>query len=916
MDAVRLILILSNAGIWEDKTEEVAAWTADPGNGFIRVTYKANPGREYPFRFERFRCFSSAATLNPIEVQLRVDGRLLSAVDSIAKFPGYYLVVARGVRELYSASDVSEERDVSVDPSCGAALDYFRAVAELVSVRTDEDQSILASQYKYLRRVSNASVLAAYLTPGSALRNSDLLSPLIFPFGTNASQMAAVESVFRSQVTVVQGPPGTGKTQTILNMVANAIHLGQTVAIVSNNNSATKNVADKLVSRDLGFLVASLGKRDNKAAFIETQCGYPSWVSQAEIPPDQMGRLDERIVSLTETLGRLVRANNDRAALASRIAQLRAEAGLHSRIQGSEVPPSMRPIVDRLGASSVLQLLIECEENGDRSRLSMFGWLKSLFVYGFLESRRRHRLIALGPITLRGLYYEKNLAELEAKLVEAERFLAENDFEAVQRETEKCSWQRLLVDISSRFRCREKRATFTERDLWSKYSQLQQEYPIVLSTTHALKTSLAPDCLYDLVIVDEASQVDIATGVLALSCAKRVAIVGDQAQLPNIIDQESRGKIDALWGKYQPECNAWNYTSHSLLSSVAAMWPEAPNVLLREHYRCHPQIVGFFSPKFYDDKLITMTTDGGESDVMQVIFTVPGNHARGRINQRQIDVIRQEILPALHQAGVTDVGVIAPYRAQVAMLREAVGDAAEVDTVHGFQGREKHAVVLSTVDNQIGEFVDDPKLLNVAVSRAQRRLIVVMADKSGDFTTNFGDLVRYIVRQNQLVVRSKVRSVFDLLYADYEVARQEFLSSNGRGSAWDSECLAEAVVVETLRSREFCTANLACLRHAPLAWLVDDLSMLSEREREFATNPWSHVDLLIYDTIGKIPLVCVEVDGWAFHRPGSLQSVRDEIKDGVLRRAGLPLVRLSTTGSGESAIVSKALRQAIGLRQS
>ena len=293
--------------------------------------------------------------------------------------------------------------------------------------------------------------------------------------------------------------------------------------------------------------------------------------------------------------------------------------------------------------------------------------------------------------------------------------------------------------------------------------------------------------------------------------------------------------------------------------------------------------------------------------------TVPGNHARGRINRRQIDVITREVLPALRDAGVTDIGIISPYRAQVAVLKEAVGDGIEVDTVHGFQGREKQAIVVSTVDNEIGDFVDDARLLNVAVSRAQRRLIVVMAAGQDSFTTNFGDLVRYIRHHQQVETQSKIRSVFDLLYPHYADARRDFLNANGRGSVWDSENLAEAVVRDVLESTEFAGMSLGCIRHVPVSWLVTDRSGLSERERQFAAHPFAHVDLVVYDTIGKAPLVCIEVDGWEFHRPGSLQSARDEIKDAVFRRRGLPLIRLSTTGSNEAAVIASALRQVTGV---
>lgn len=913
MDETRLVLVLSNTGQWEDKTDEVVACIAEPATGQVRISYKANPEREYPYRQERVRLLVATATLNPVEVQLRIDGRLLSGADSIVKFPDFYLVIARGVRTLHPASNVHEERDVAVDPSCSAVLDYFRAVAELVSVRNDEDQSILAGQYKYLTRVPDASVLAVYLKPRSMLLESALPGPLIYPFGTNASQKAAVEKAFRSQVTIVQGPPGTGKTQTILNMVANAIHFGQTVAVVSNNNAATKNVADKLKDRGLGFLLAALGKRDNKTAFIDAQSGYPAWMPQRVRPPEEMRRLDARIASLTTILDKLMHANNDRAMLAAQVVQARAEAGLHRQIAGSSLPPNMAAMLDRWTANDLLELLIECEEIGPDARLGVLNWFRYIYLHGPSRLKVRRQLLAMGPVTLRNLYYEKCLTELQIQLAAAESFLAENDFHTVQQEMEKVSWELLLAGIAERFRGKDTRPTFTERELWSKYASFLDDYPVVLSTTHALKTSLAPDCLYDLIIVDEASQVDVATGVLALSCARRAVIVGDRKQLPNVIDEESRRQVGEVWAIHKLACQAWDYTSNSLLTSATTLWPEAPSVLLREHYRCHPKIVGFFNHKFYDDKLITMTADRGEPDVMQVVFTVPGNHARGRINQRQIDVIRQEVLPLLRGAGVTDIGVIAPYRAQVAMLKDAIGEDVEVDTVHGFQGREKQAIILSTVDNDIGEFVDDPQLLNVAVSRAQRRLVVVMADRPDNFTSNFGDLVRYIRHHQQMLVRSQVRSVFDLLYASYKSARREFLSRRGRYSVWDSENLAEAVIRDVFASPEFCRVSLGCLRHAPLAWLVGGVENLSERERQYVNHPWSHVDLLIYDTIGKRPLVCVEVDGWTFHRPGSLQAVRDEIKNAVFQRAGLPLIRLSTTGSGEAETISSAVRQSIGL---
>ena len=96
--------------------------------------------------------------------------------------------------------------------------------------------------------------------------------------------------------------------------------------------------------------------------------------------------------------------------------------------------------------------------------------------------------------------------------------------------------------------------------------------------------------------------------------------------------------------------------------------------------------------------------------------TAAGNHARGHLNQRQIDVIQQEVLPRLNQQNFQSIGIITPYRDQVAAIRKQLGGAYEVDTVHKFQGREQDAIILTSVDNVITDFVDDPHMLNVAVS--------------------------------------------------------------------------------------------------------------------------------------------------------------------------------------------------------
>ncbi len=287
--------------------------------------------------------------------------------------------------------------------------------------------------------------------------------------------------------------------------------------------------------------------------------------------------------------------------------------------------------------------------------------------------------------------------------------------------------------------------------------------------------------------------------------------------------------------------------------------------------------------------------DENHSPAMRAIRTVPGNHARGKVNQREIDVIRSEALPLI-KFTTEEIGIIAPYNDQVDAISAAVGSEIDVATVHKFQGREKDAIVMSVVDNEVSDFADNPNLLNVAVSRAKKQFCVVVngnENKSGNIT----DLIDYITYNAGEMIQSGVRSVFDFLYGAYDEARRQLLRKAKRVSEFDSENLAYALIEKILRSSPH-FSHLAVLSHYPLRLLANG-SKLNNEQLRFAFNTNSHVDFLIYNAVSKLPILVIEVDGWAYHNPATQQHQRDMVKDEILSLSGIPIERLSTTGSNE-----------------
>ena len=265
------------------------------------------------------------------------------------------------------------------------------------------------------------------------------------------------------------------------------------------------------------------------------------------------------------------------------------------------------------------------------------------------------------------------------------------------------------------------------------------------------------------------------------------------------------------------------------------------------------------------------------------------------------------MLPRLHQQNFQSIGIITPYRDQVTAIRKQLGDTYEVDTVHKFQGREQDAIILTSVDNVITDFVDDPHMLNVAVSRAVHSLTVVTSQDPRNGQTNYGDLTRYIEYNNFEVIQSQVYSVFDMLYQGYAEQRKVYLQKHKRVSEYDSENLMYSVIQEVLSEEAFST--IGCAVHVSLATLVKDYGPLTEEEHKYARNPLTHVDFLLFNQMDKQPVLAIEVDGTGFHEAGSKQAERDIKKNSILKKCAISLLRLRTDGSGEREKIRTALKR-------
>lgn len=268
------------------------------------------------------------------------------------------------------------------------------------------------------------------------------------------------------------------------------------------------------------------------------------------------------------------------------------------------------------------------------------------------------------------------------------------------------------------------------------FARVMKENEVVVGTPTGVQDRSVRERRFDLLVMDEATQATEPMAWIPMTVAGRVVMAGDHFQLPPTVrskEAESKGLGRTLFERYYD-----------------VLGPEF-KALLDRQYRMNEKIMSFSSRMFYEGRLVA-----DESVRTQILSQLPGvrdipeTHeallyldtagkgfqekleagSESRYNPEEADLVLSELRKLL-DAGVnpSKIAVISPYSAQVRLLCSLFSSPGlEIDSVDGFQGREKELVLVSLVrSNLAGElgFLNDTRRMNVAMTRARRKLIVV-----------------------------------------------------------------------------------------------------------------------------------------------------------------------------------------------
>lgn len=286
------------------------------------------------------------------------------------------------------------------------------------------------------------------------------------------------------------------------------------------------------------------------------------------------------------------------------------------------------------------------------------------------------------------------------------------------------------------------------------FSRVMRETEVIVGTPTSIQDKSIAEKTFDLLVIDEATQATEPMAWIPMARAKKVVMAGDHFQLPPTVrcrEAEEQGLGITLFERFYDQLD-----------------PEFKQLLERQ-YRMNEKIMGFSSREFYknllvaDDSVKVQTLAGlkgvqknpdTETPVLFIDTAGKGFEEKlevgseSRYNPEEAALVLRELQKML-DAGVPPetIAVISPYSAQVRLLSSKnPHPALEIDSVDGFQGREKELVLVSLVrSNMEGEmgFLADTRRMNVAMTRARRKLIVVGDSATLSSLKFYADFLKY-----------------------------------------------------------------------------------------------------------------------------------------------------------------------------
>lgn len=592
----------------------------------------------------------------------------------------------------------------------------------------------------------------------------------ITPLSLSDSQLQVVKNIDNSKFVAVQGPPGTGKSQTIVNLVAHLVANGKTVLVASRMDKAVDVVAERLNDLGASHMALRAGRLNYQRQLSEELNNLLSQSSTLDDGVEDILLLDTK--DMKDHLDILKNMENKSENI------IKLEKDWHDKfleVQEQEKLLGKHEFVKtslKKGEIDIISGIIKVLEHN----MEKAGFIAKIANFTSLSQLKKLLNIKEFDVNFENLgklkqeiefaNLEWNLRRIEAEIQKTgnlhvlseqirtmkrkQKTLAVNILKNKRREAlkellrDENKRRRLKVHAKSLVTSRKRLQTniLEEED----FRPLLEAFPCWCVTTYAVSDSLPlKPGMFDVAIIDEASQCDIASCFPILFRAKRAVIVGDDKQLPHLsfLEKAKEQSFLSQYGIPDKYRLMWSFRTNSMFD--LADYYSMNSVMLDEHFRSLPPIINFSNHEFYNNRIRVMRKDNNDEKVLELVEVLDGKvDFDATRNLPEIEAV----VKRLHEIIIEDerknpdnpvsVGIISPFRAQVEQLKVSISKVLsdymikkhqiEIGTAHTFQGDERDIILISWAfaDNSYMQsltFLQKPNLFNVAITRGRNKVI-------------------------------------------------------------------------------------------------------------------------------------------------------------------------------------------------
>ena len=620
---------------------------------------------------------------------------------------------------------------------------------------------------------------------------SEAFIPAINAGPTNQDQIKATQNALNSSVSIITGPPGTGKSQTIASITLSTLLNGGSVLFTSKNHQALDAVIERLsgLAADINYSVRTYdrsGDIDVSFKDVVDEIAQEAFHQTQDFDPKLKSKLSTMATARSNALIKKERLESIECEIADLLYRIKfRETGKYQSVGAPHQNYEKHSFIRRL-----LQIL------------AVFGRRKPE------EAKLAELAAALdAPLSTLNEHLEKLRFEKKShtsdvdiiKLTDEIANLAMHVLPSVLKAQSELSEEALrdLLEESDAGKLLDHRQPLGK----AIAEKVIKARPLWLSSVQSAskRIPLIPG-LFDVVVIDEATQCDVASAIPLLYRAKKVVIVGDDKQLkfiPNIGKAQDLNFM-RLHGLDPTKTVRFSQSTLSLFDAGLRV-PNAQKTLLTSQYRSAPDIVDYISSQFYGGALnVAVNHDTLKcpenqkpgiawTDVKPVLEIRTDN-----VNRAEVNAIVEHLKSLLvNQKYAGTVGFVTPFRAQVMMfemevIKKIPGELLakaklKAGTVDSFQGDERDLIMFSptltnsSTSSAVNFVRKDFRRLNVAVSRAK-----AVAHVFGDLDYAKSNAVRSLGKLAEFATRKRSMAAGENVF-DSEWERQVFHALKKRG---------------------------------------------------------------------------------------------------------------------------------------